>query len=90
MNRFKANGFEPSRAGQKIIGFSQEVAKEENIKAENSAMKNKTKAHDPYDMNLILKRIELLEQKVEVLESANLYLCKELESKGLDLLHLTY
>lgn len=84
LNRFKANGFEPSRAGQKIIGFSQEVAKEENIKAENSAMKNKTKANDPYEMNLILKRIELLEQKVEVLESANLYLYKELESKGLD------
>ena len=84
LNRFKANGFEPSRAGQKIIGFSQEVAKEENIKAENSAMKNKTKANDPYEMNLILKRIELLEQKVEVLESANLNFHIELESQGLD------
>lgn len=47
----------------------------ENIKAENSAtknhisenlmMKNKKKASDPKDINSILKRIELLEQKVE-------------------------
>ena len=54
----------------------------ENIKAENSTlinliseklpMKNKSKVSDPKDINLILKRVELLEQKV-----------KELESKGL-------
>lgn len=81
LNRFKANGFEPSRAGQKIIGFSQEVAKEENIISENSLLKNKTKANDPYEMNLILKRIELLEQKVKVLESANLHLHKEVNGE---------
>lgn len=51
---------------------SLEKKKAENIKAENSAMKNKNKANDPYEMNLILKRIELLEQKF-----------KELENKGL-------
>lgn len=54
----------------------------ENIKAENSAtknhisenlmMKNKKKASDPEDINLILKRIELLERKVKEIESANL------------------
>lgn len=111
LNRFKVNGFEPSRAGQRIIGFSHHVGKEENKKtlesdnmtltaqncsveiknltAENSAVKNpildseklmvknKSKASDPKDINLILKRIELLEQKVEILQSANLNLEKE-------------
>ena len=99
LNRFKVNGFEPLRAGQRIIGFSHHVGKEENKKtlesdnmtltaqncsveiknltAENSAVKNpildseklmvknKSKASDPKDINLILKRIELLEKKVE-------------------------
>lgn len=111
LNRFKDNGFEPSRAGQKIIAFSQLVEKSEdkdilpsgittlteqncsvkikNLTAENSAVKNpildseklmvknKSKASDPKDINLILKRIELLEQKVEILQSANLNLEKE-------------
>ena len=61
----------------------------ENLTAENSAVKNpildseklmvknKSKASDPKDINLILKRIELLEQKVEILQSANLDLEKE-------------
>ena len=101
MNRFKANGFEPSRDGQKISKFLQAIGKIEvekltaqncsvekkkleNIKTENSAMKNKKKANAPCEMDLILKRMELLEQKVEVLESANLHLHKELESQGLD------
>lgn len=73
LNRFKAKGFEPSRAGQRIMGFSQQCGKEltaensevKNIKAENSATKNKSKVSDPKDINLILKRIELLEKKVE-------------------------
>lgn len=111
LNRFKVNGFEPLRAGQRIIGFSHHVGKEENKKtlesdnmtltaqncsveiknltAENSAVKNpildseklmvknKSKASDPKDINLILKRVELLEQKVEILQSANLNLEKE-------------
>lgn len=111
LNRFKDNGFEPSRAGQKIIAFSQLVEKSEdkdilpsgittlteqncsvkieNLTAENSAVKNpildseklmvknKSKASDPKDINLILKRIELLEQKVETLQSASLHFDKE-------------
>ena len=111
LNRFKVNGFEPLRAGQRIIGFSHHVGKEENKKtlesdnmtltaqncsveiknltAENSAVKNpildseklmvknKSKASDPKDINLILKRIELLEQKVETLQSASLHFDKE-------------
>lgn len=36
-----------------------------NIIEENSSMKNKSNVSDPKDINLILKRIELLEQKVE-------------------------
>ena len=40
-------------------------------------MKNKSKVSDPKDINLILKRVELLEQKVEILQSANLGLDKE-------------
>ena len=81
LNRFKANGFEPSRAGQKIIGFSPQLGKVENLISKNSLLKNKTKANDPYEMNLILKRIELLEKKVEVLESANLHLHKEVNGE---------
>lgn len=87
LNRFKAKGFEPSRAGQKIIGFSPQVGKEltaqncsveiKNLTAENSATKNKKKASDPYQINLILKRIELLEQKVETLQSTSLHFDKE-------------
>lgn len=95
LNRFKVNGFEPLRAGQRIIGFSQKVGKEitaqncsveiKNLTAENSAaknpildseklmVKNKSKASDPKDINLILKRIELLEHKIKLLESANLH-----------------
>lgn len=87
LNRFKANGFEPLKAGQKIIGFSKQVDKEnnnlmesrsatssqkysvKNIKTENLATKNKSKASDPKDIDLILKRIELLEQKVEEIGS---------------------
>ena len=111
LNRFKTNGFEPLRAGQKIIAFSQLVEKSEdkdilpsgittlteqncsvkieNLTAENSAVKNpifdsekllvknKCNVSDPKDINLILKRVELLEQKVEILQSANLGLDKE-------------
>lgn len=95
LNRFKVNGFEPLRAGQRIIGFSPKVGKEitaqncsveiKNLTAENSAaknpildseklmVKNKSKASDPKDINLILKRIELLEHKIKLLESANLH-----------------
>lgn len=114
LNRFKVNGFEPLRAGQRIIGFSHHVGKEENKKtlesdnmtltaqncsveiknltAENSAVKNpildseklmvknKSKASDPKDINLILKRIELLEHKVGILQSANLHQAKEYEN----------
>lgn len=102
LNRFKANGFEPLKAGQKIIRFSQQCGKDKNsqqaekettaqntvfknltaensevknIRAENSALinlnskklplKNKSKVNDPEDISLILKRIELLEKKVE-------------------------
>lgn len=76
LSRFRSFGYEPVRQGegtskgqrQKIIKFS----KGENLTAENSEFKNKNEASDPYEINLILKRIELLEQKV-----------KELESKGL-------
>lgn len=68
-------------AKQRILGFfkEEELAEQisliknltaenlevENIKAENSAVKNKDKVNDPKDIALILKRIELLEQKVE-------------------------
>lgn len=100
LNRFKANGFEPLRTGQRIIEFSQQFGKEitnakntvvKNIRAENSAlinlnseklpMKNKSKASDSKDINLILKRIELLEQKVKELESANLNFPIEFNAK---------
>lgn len=90
LNRFKVNGFEPSRAGQRIIGFSPLLGKEltaqncsgeiKNLTAENSATKNKKKASDPCEINLILKRIELLEQKVERLESEGLHSNEEYQN----------
>ena len=105
LNRFKAKGFEPSRAGQRIIGFSPKVGKEiteqncsvkiENLTAENSAVKNpildsekllvknKCNVSDPKDINLILKRIELLEQKVKILESQGLDSKKEYQNAKL-------
>ena len=96
LNRFKTNGFEPLRAGQKIIEFydynkedksldkcpneiknlTSENSEVKNIISENSMMKNKKKASDPNDINIILNRIELLEQKVKELESAKLRLDK--------------
>lgn len=104
LNRFKAKGFEPSRAGQRIMGFSQQCGKAEvndilpmesriatsteqkcsveieNLISENSPMKNKMKANDPCEINLILKRIELLEQKVERLESEGIHSKKEYQN----------
>ena len=59
INRFKNNGYVMCKDGQKITGF-----KEENKKAE-------TKADDLYDINLILKRIDVLEQEIQKLKSEN-------------------
>lgn len=59
INRFKNNGYVMCKDGQKITGF-----KEENKKAE-------TKANDLYDINLILKRIDVLEQEIQKLKSEN-------------------
>lgn len=57
INRFKNNGYVMCKDGQKITGF-----KEENKKAE-------TKANDLYDINLILKRIDVLEQEIQKLKN---------------------
>lgn len=91
LSRFKKLGYEPVRKGQKISEFLQsigekEIKKEqtENLTTENSEVKNKKKASDPREIDLILKRIESLEKKVEILESANLHLDKNLESQDLD------
>lgn len=84
LSRFKKEGLLPVKEGQKIIGFNNQLLeiKEENLTSENSEvkniisensmMKNKKKASDPNDINIILNRIELLEQKVKELESAKL------------------
>lgn len=91
LSRFRSFGYEPVRQGQgtskgqrqKIIKFSKsenltaENSEVKNLTDENSAMKNKSKASDPKDINLILKRIELLEQKIKILESANLHSVKK-------------
>lgn len=88
LSRFKKEGLLPVKEGQKIIGFNNQLLeiKEENLTSENSEvkniisensmMKNKKKASDPNDINIILNRIELLEQKVKELESAKLRLDK--------------
>ena len=84
LSRFKKEGLLPVKEGQKIIGFNNQLLeiKEENLTSENSEvkniisensmMKNKKKASDPNDINIILNRIELLEQKVKELESEKL------------------
>lgn len=84
LSRFKKEGLLPVKEGQKIMGFNNQLLeiKEENLTSENSEvkniisensmMKNKKKASDPNDINIILNRIELLEQKVKELESAKL------------------
>lgn len=89
LNRFKTNGFEPLRAGQKIIEFydynkedksldkcpneiknlTVQNSASKNLNSEKLPLKNKSKASDPKDIDLILKRIELLEQKVEEISS---------------------
>lgn len=75
-NRFKNNGFEPVRSGQKIIGFSQQFGNEittaQNTVVKNLEMENKKKASETYEINLILKRIELLEQKIKALENGDI------------------
>lgn len=54
LSRFKKFGYEPAREGQKISEFLQSLGKieSENLTVENSEVKNKTKASDPYEMNL--------------------------------------
>ena len=59
INRFKNNGYVMCKDGQKITGF-----KVENKNAE-------TKANDLHDINLILKRIEVLEQEIQKLKNEN-------------------
>ena len=67
---------------QKIIKFSKsenltaqncsvEKKQIKNLTAENSEVKNKNEASDPYEINLILKRIEVLEQKIKILENGD-------------------
>jgi len=80
LSRFKKFGYEPAREGQKISEFLQAIGKidiEKLTEQNYSVEKKKTKANDPYEMNLILKRIELLEQKIKILESANLQSIKK-------------
>jgi hypothetical protein len=81
MNRFNSNGFEPLRAGQRIISFSSDLivpnSETENSVSRNNInknlpVKNKIKISDPKDIDLILKRIELLERKVKSLESSGI------------------
>ena len=93
LSRFKKEGLLPVKEGQKIIGFNNQLLeiKEENLTSENSEvkniisensmMKNKKKASDPNDINIILNRIELLEQKVKELESAKLKFPIDFNSK---------
>lgn len=105
LNRFKTNGFEPLRAGQKIIEFydynkedksmdkcpneiknltsENKVVKNPILDSEKLLVKNKSKTSDPKDIDLILKRIELLEQKVKILESQGLDSKKEYQNAKL-------
>lgn len=84
LSRFRKLGYEPVREGQKISEFLQSIGEKEIEKeqtenlttAKNTVVKNKKKASDPREIDLILKRIELLEQKVEKIENVNLSFSK--------------
>ena len=52
------------------------------LESEKLLVKNKSKASDPKDIHSILKRIELLEQKVETLQSASLHSIKKEHLNG--------
>ena len=58
LNRFKKNGYTANREGQKIISFTN------NKDAE-------TKGNDLNNIDLILKRIELLEEEFQKLKNGN-------------------
>lgn len=71
INRFKNNGYVMCKDGQKIISFTnnKDAAAKDNNNLENKNAE--TKANDLYDINLILKRIDVLEQEVQKLKSEN-------------------
>lgn len=71
INRFKNNGYVMCKDGQKIISFTnnKDAAAKDNNNLENKNAE--TKSNDLYDINLILKRIDVLEQEIQKLKSEN-------------------
>lgn len=67
LNRFKKNGFEPLRKGQKIISFFKEV-KEKEVKTKIEKIEKEIKHNNKDQISFILNRIDLLEKKVKELE----------------------
>ena len=79
LNRFKKNGYAANREGQKIISFTnnKDAAAKDNNNFENKnvvAKENQNvtaKANDLHDIDLILKRIDVLEQEIQKLKNEN-------------------
>ena len=68
LNRFKNNGYTANREGQKIISF----INNENVETKDVETKDvETKDNDLHDINLILKRIDVLEEEIEKLKNEN-------------------
>ena len=62
LNRFKNNGYTANKEGQRIISFTNNNLETKDVE---------TKDNDPKDIDLILKRIELLEEEIEKLKNEN-------------------
>ena len=70
LNRFKNNGYTANKEGQRIISFTNNnLETKDNNNLETKDVE--TKDNDPKDIDLILKRIELLEQEIQKLKSEN-------------------
>ena len=75
LNRFKNNGYTANKEGQKIISFTNNNLETKDVETkDNNNLETKdveTKDNDLHDINLILKRIDVLEEEIEKLKNEN-------------------
>ena len=75
LNRFKNNGYTANKEGQKIISFTNNNLETKDVETkDNNNLDTKdvdTKDNDLHDINLILKRIDVLEEEIEKLKNEN-------------------
>ena len=75
LNRFKNNGYTANKEGQRIISFTNNNLDTKDVETkDNNNLETKdveTKDNDLHDINLILKRIDVLEEEIEKLKNEN-------------------